>query len=714
MDKYLQKFVNKYYESSKRDLYSCFIKQCSNLAKNNGLYAMITIHTWMFLSAFKNIRKDIIENNTIISMVHLGAGVFKEINTFNVLATSFVIKKQKSEEFIGNYIRLVDYSNEEEKISNYYNKDKYYKCNQRDLRSIQDNMFLYFLPPKMLYILNNNKNVGSLFRIKPGLTTSNNAKFVRNWYEIDFSKIGFHIKSREESVKSQKKWFPYNNGGNYRKWYGNNEAVVNWENDGEDIKNYKLSVREQKPGFNVGIAALNDIFKMGLTYSIFGFRNFGIRYKEYGYLFDVSGASIFPDEKSIYYLLGYLASNVSFAFLSAIAPTVNFQAGDIASIPYIYNDEYCEEINGIVKENIEISKSDWDSFETSWDFKGHPLIKNMTGQYIRDLNEKPNFYLFSVFDDWNHKTEIRFNKLKENEEKLNEIFIDIYGLKDELTPEVEDKDITIRKADKEREIKSLISYAVGCMFGRYSLDKEGLIYAGGNFDEIYKKCKKTDGGWAGVSLSNYKVLTDNEKEIDLSFEVDNDNVIPITDESYFSDDIVERFKTFISVVYGEKTLNENLDLIAETLGKKGTETSEDTIRRYFVNDFFNDHVKTYQKRPIYWLFDSGKKNGFKALVYMHRYNENLIPKVRLDYLHRMQTTYEKLLVDVNDKLTSELSMTDKKEAQKRQADLNAKLQEIKEYDEKIAHIANQRISIDLDDGVKVNYDKFKDILAKIK
>ena len=252
------------------------------------------------------------------------------------------------------------------------------------------------------------------------------------------------------------------------------------------------------------------------------------------------------------------------------------------------------------------------------------------------------------------------------------------------------------------------------MFGRYSLDKEGLIYAGGDFDEKYKKYKESDGGWAGVSLSNYKVLNDNGNEIDLSFEVDKDNIVPITDEAYLGDDIVERFKKFISVAYGEETLYENLESIAETLGKRNGETSEDTIRRYFANDFFADHLKTYQKRPIYWLFDSGKKNGFKALVYMHRYNENLIPKVRLDYLHRMQTTYEKLLVDVNDKLTSELSMTDKKEAQKRQADLNAKLQEIKEYDEKIAHIANQRISIDLDDGVKVNYDKFKDILAKIK
>ncbi len=691
MDKYLQKFVNKYYETSKRDLFSCFIKQCSNLTKENGLYAMITIHTWMFLSAFKNIRKDIIENNRIISMIHLGAGVFKEINTFNVLATSFVIQKQKTEEFMGTYIRLVDYSNEEEKIGNYFKKENHYKCNQKDLRSIQDNMFLYFLSEKMLYILNNNKNIGSLFRIKPGLTTSNNAKFVRNWYEIDFSKIGFKLKSREESVKSQKKWFPYNNGGNYRKWYGNNEAVVNWENDGEEIKNYKLAIREQKPSFNVGIAALNDIFKRGLTYSIFGFRNFGIRYKEHGYLFDVSGASIFPDEINMYYLLGYLACNVSFAFLSAIAPTVNFQAGDIASIPYIYNDKYCERIDSIVKENIKIAKADWDLFETSWDFASHPLLLEQTISPKKIKQEEDNGVLVEntleeVYKHWEISCNERFNKLKENEEELNRIFIEIYGLQNELKQEVEEKDITIRKANKEREIKSLISYAVGCMFGRYSIDKEGLIYAGGEFN-----------------VDKYQL-----------YKPDIDNVIPITDEACFRDDIVERFKDFIRTVYGIGKFNENMDFIAEALGKKGTETNEDTIRRYFLNDFYKDHIQTYQKKPIYWLFDSGKKNGFKALVYMHRYSENLIPKIRLDYLHRIQTTYEKWLADLNYKLTMELSMSDKKAVQNRQADLNAKIQEIKEYDEKIAHLANKRISIELDDGVKVNYDKFKDILAKIK
>ena len=350
----------------------------------------------------------------------------------------------------------------------------------------------------------------------------------------------------------------------------------------------------------------------------------------------------------------------------------------------------CFEDNNIipilVKENVELAKEDWDSFETSWDFTTHPLIEYIEKvDYIDNWNDC-NYTIKDAYESWKSNCNERFKLLKNNEEELNKLFINIYGLNDELTPGVNEKDITIRKANKLREIKSLISYAIGCMFGRYSLDEIGLIYAGGKFDETkYKK-----------------------------FKVDLDNIIPITDEVYFDDDIVQRFKQFIEITFGKETLNENLDFIAETLGKKGTETSEETIRRYFVNDFFNDHCKMYQKRPIYWLLDSGKKNGFKALIYMHRYDENLIPKVRINYLHRVQTTYEKLLSDVNYKLTTDLSMVDKKDTQKRQADLNAKLQEIQEYDEKIAHIANQRISIDLDDGVKVNYEKFKDILAKIR
>ena len=697
MSEKLKKYLNKYYQNSKTDLCTAFME--NHLVKNDGILAMINQHSWMFLGSFKELRYQIIKNNYIESMIHLGTRAFEEIGGEVVQTTTWVLRKKiKDEESI--IIKLTDINNAFDKEKTFLkinqNKSdrKYYK-NLKEILEIPSCPIAYWIDNKTIKIFAQNEKLSNICVSKTGMTTGDNNLFLREWFEINFNKMAIN--------NITNKWFPYNKGGGYRKWYGNLYNVIDWENEGSKVKEFKKSTIRNEQFY----------FRNCITWNLITTTNISVRYLDIKSVMGDAGPACYnSDEQILKYTLGLLNSKVAHYLLNIINPTMNYSCGVMEQFPYI--SKLDQNIIDIVNINIELAKGDWDSFETSWDFKGHPLIKNMTGQYIRDLNGKPNFYLFSVFDDWNHKTEIRFNKLKENEEKLNEIFIDIYGLKDELTPEVEDKDITIRKADKEREIKSLISYAVGCMFGRYSLDKEGLIYAGGDFDEIYKKYKKADGGWAGASLSNYKILNDNGKEVELSFEVDNDNVIPITDEAYFGDDIVERFKNFIKVVYGKDTFNENMDFIAETLGKKGTETSEDTIRRYFLNDFFNDHVKTYQKRPIYWLFDSGKKNGFKALVYMHRYNENLIPKVRLDYLHRIQTTYEKLLSDVNYKLTTDLSMTDKKATQNRQADLNAKLNEIKEYDEKIAHIANQRISIDLDDGVKVNYEKFKDILAKIK
>lgn len=509
---------------------------------------------------------------------------------------------------------------------------------------------------------------------RQGMATSDNNRFLRYWYEVENKKLGFNMKNAEEALKSQKKWFPYNKGGYFRKWYGNMDYVINYENDGYEVKEYAKSLYNS---VTRTIKSISEYFKESISWSKISSGSIAFRYYPNGFIFDVAGCCIFyKDKKTMYYQNAFLNTNVAGSILSMISPTLNYEAGHIAILPIIKDEKNLDNIIELVKENIKISKDDWDSFETSWDFVKHPLLKPMSKvSTIRDS-----------IANWNTYTYQQRSLLKHNEEELNKIFIDIYGLNNELTPEVDDKDITIRKEDKVRDIKSFISYAVGCMFGRYSLDEEGLVYAGGDFD-----------------IDRYK-----------TFKADNDNIIPITDEAYFGDDIVERFKEFIKTVYGDNTFNENMNFIAEALGKKGTETSEETIRRYFVNDFFNDHVKMYQKRPIYWLLDSGKKNGFKALIYMHRYNENLIPKARLDYLHRVQTTYEKLLSDVNYKLTTDLSMIDKKEAKNRQTDLIAKLQEIKEYDEKIAHIANQRISIDLDDGVKVNYEKFKDILAKIK
>ena len=712
----LKEYINNKYKEVKTDLFSCFAIRNQYFCKDNGNLGLMTPSVWMFISTFEDFRRKIMNEMYITSFIQLEYSALEEAT---VPICTFTLKNATDSE-MGIFFKLTDFTGgmavQERKYLEALEKANIsykFKCNIKNIAIIDGTPLSYWLSENSCNVYKSCEMIKDYYVTRAGMITGDNNKFLRLWYEVDYNKFNKTSHNREEAIKSLSKWFPYSKGGEYRKWYGNCEYVVNWEKDG----NYMRTLKDSSGKVPAHAFNLDYIFKTNITWSSISSAKFSARYTEYGYLYDASGSFISVEEKMKYYILGLLCSKVTQFYLEAINPTLNFQKGNIGSLPLkIVNDK---EIDDIIKNNIEISKKDWDMFETSWDFQTHPLLyeANVSSQQIR--KEQLNGFqvcnnLEEAYSHWVRSSNERFNKLKQNEEKLNSIFIDIYDLQEELTSEVEDKDITIRKADKEREIKSLISYAVGCMFGRYSLDKDGLIFAGGDFDNVYKYYKEQDGGWAGASLSDYKYLKDEDKEIELLFSPDVDNIIPITDEAYFGDDIVERFKTFIKVAYGDNTFNANMDFIAEALGKKGTETSEDTIRRYFVNDFFNDHIKIYQKRPIYWLFDSGKKNGFKVLVYMHRYNENLIPKVRLDYLHRIQTTYEKLLSDISYKLKTELSMSDKKAAQNRQADLNAKLQEIKEYDEKIAHIANQRISIDLDDGVKVNYDKFKEILAKIK
>lgn len=697
----LKKYVKNNFGIGKSDLFSAFILRIIEITKENGKIGLVSPYVWFFIKTYYELRKKVLENTTFESCVQL------EYNAFEaacVPVATFILEKSNLSKD-GVYIRLSEFKGAEnqgpkflEAINNTECTYKYVK-NAKMFKKIPNNTFAYWIGQKTLSIYDRAKKLSNYAVACVGLQTSDNKRFLREWYEVSFDKIGFNISSIDESISSHKKWFPYNKGGGYRKWFGNILEVVNWENDGKEIRQYNEFLNSNRES-NIGIANTKYYFKESGTWGLISSSDFSVRYSPNGAIFDTAGSSIFCDD-NLKFLIGLLNSNLVKELLLIQNPTLNFTPGNISDIPVIIPEmEIKNKIEQLVDENIETSKNNWNIFEISWDFQ-----KNLLLNY-NDLKQGISESL--------KKLQIQKNKLLENEIKLNKLINKLYDVENEISDDVNINSIVVSEYNQKKLIVDLIGYAVGCMFGRYSLDKEGLIYAGGDFDEIYKKHKGNAGGWAGASLANYKVLNDNGKEIELSFEVDNDNVIPITDEAYFGDDIVERFKKFISVVYGEKTLNENLDYIAETLGKKGTETSEDTIRRYFVNDFFNDHVKIYQKRPIYWLFDSGKKNGFKALIYMHRYNENLVPKIRLDYLHRMQTTYEKLLSDINYKLTTELTMTDKKEAQKRQADLNAKLQEIKEYDEKIAHIANQRISIDLDNGVKVNYEKFKDILAKIK
>lgn len=720
MSSKLNAYIKKYYSDSKNDMFAAFIEKCNKLTKIDGYYALITQPSILFLNYFENLRKKIIKNQTIISLLHMGRGIFG----VDFGSTAFVIKNTISNNFNGTYFKLhkrvfqLIESNDIEKLFLLAQKDKnarfdfdnfnesnlfencigkgekiYYEKNQRDFLDIPGIPMSYWTSNKEGEIFKNSIKIKDIAEPRAGMQTGENEKFVRLWYEVSSKKCGLDVKTNEEALKSHKKWFRYNKGGFFRKWYGNNDFVVDWENDGYNIKQdklYKLSIGKCLES-NSKPKNMQYYFKESLTWSFVSSNAFSIRHSPAGAIFDIAGSSVFPKKEDIYYLLGFLASNISMEFMKLQNPTLNFQVGNVSNLPIIYDKEKKEEVENLVKENIELAKQDWDSFETSWNFIRHPLLteSNMSPKQIE--KEETNGFMVcnnmeEAYNHWKLSCEDRFRKLKSNEEKLNKIFLEIYDLENDIDYNVDDKDISISTADKERDIKSFISYAVGCMFGRYSLDEDGLICASEDFDE-----------------NSYEM-----------FMPDTDNVIPITDEAYFADDIVERFKKFVEIVYGKQTLNENIDFIAEALGKKGTETSEETIRRYFLNDFYADHLKTYQKRPIYWLFDSGKKNGFKALIYMHRYNENTIPKVRLDYLHRMQTTYDKLLSDVNYKLTTDLSMTDKKMMQNKQTDLNAKLQEINEYDEKIAHIANQRISIDLDDGVKINYEKFKDILAKIK
>lgn len=670
---YLKKYLEKEYNNGKMDMFAVFMYVAINMTKSNGYIGMITMQSWMFLSSYAALREDLYKNVKISSMVHLGAGTFEELNAFNVLSTTFILKKEALSDSEGTYVRLVDYTNHKEKEKQFFNKENYFKAKLSKYKNLPNKSLLYWINEQTKNIFENEKTLAEFTDYKQGMATADNKRFVREWYEVNFEKIGFNISSLEEAQESKKKWFPYSKSGDYRKWYGNNLNIVNWENDGLELKEYTSKLPQ---GSAVRLKSKEFYFKKGITCSLFGFENFGVRYREKGYIFDVSTTSFFNnDENELKYIIGFLTTNVAYYLLNLIAPTVNFSLNYVSKLPLIMNkDNMYYNVIKLAEANIDISKEEWNDYENSWNFKKHPI-----------LNFESN-NLETAYNKWFEKASNRITNLTKNEEAINKIFIDMYYLNDTVDFKVREKDISLRKPEKLKDIKSFISYAVGCMFGRYSLDKDGLILAGGTFDE-----------------NNY-----------ITFKADNDNIIPITDEAYFSDDIVERFKTFIKTIYGDNTFNENMDFIAEALGQKGTETSEETIRRYFVNDFFNDHCKIYQKKPIYWLLDSGKKNGFKALIYMHRYNENLIPKARLDYLHRIQTTYEKLLSDVNYKLTTDLSMVDKKDAQKRQVDLNAKLQEIKEYDEKIAHIANQRITIDLDDGVKINYEKFKDILAKIK
>ena len=654
MDKKLNVFLKKNYPNSDRDLYSSFIERGFELTKNNGFNCMVTMQSWMFTAIYENLRRKILENYTIANLLHLDNNV---MISFSTAATIFKNQYLKNYEGIYNFITVNDLDENNVLKDDYNLNKKCFKVKKNRFFNIPRSPIAYWVDDNLVNSFELGEPLSNYGELKIGLSTSDNTRFLRHWYEVSNVKCDFS--TNKNKTDSPNKWFPLNKGGSFRKWYGNHDYVINYENNGFELKNFEKSVMRNQKFY----------FKSSISWSKIS-KKVAFRYYPEGFLFDTVGSSFFVDNDLKDYIIGFLNSNMSQTLLDLLAPTLSFTISDIASLPLKIDYSHMGEIKKLTKINKEICKHDWDDYELSWNFLKHPLLK-----FDGSLKNR--------FICWEEFKETKFINLKNNEIRLNEIFSEIYNVKIDVN--VKTEDISISLANYEKDIKSFISYAVGCMFGRYSLDNEGLQFAGGNFD-----------------LTKYS-----------KFEPDNDNIIPVLDTEYFEDDIVGRFVEFVKICFGEETLEENLDFIAGALNKKG-KTSREIIRNYFLTDFFKNHVQIYQKCPIYWMFNSGKQNAFNCLIYMHRYQPDLIARVRTDYLHKTQKAIEQNVSHCDNIITNSTNKSEVSKATKDKNKYIKQLDEIKVYDEALRHMATQNIEIDLDDGVKVNYAKFQKIEISIE
>ena len=677
MNPKLNEFIKNNYADYKSDFFSAFVIHASQMTKQSGYCGFFTPYVWMFIQSYEKMRNYLYNQATIETLIQFEYSAFEEA-TVPVCTFAFQNRHVQKK---GCYLRLVDFrggmevqrQKTLEAIEN-HNCGFYYEQSTDNFSKIPGSPVAYWVSEKT--IASFEKGIlADVADTKQGFATGDNNRFLKFWQEVDWNTVGLNYSSRELAKESFKKWFPTNKGGSYRKWYGNNIYLANWKNDGSEMRAFSGSVIRNPQYY----------FRQGITWSSLSSGGLSMRFSPTGFIFESKGSMCYlKDECNLFYVLALMNTKVVDSMLSILAPTLDYHEGPMSKVPVVIDSNRKKLIDEKAKVCVNICKNDWDSYETSWDFVTHPFITYRSGADFADIPmNKWQYRIADAYHTWESNATAQFDLLKKNEEELNRIFIDIYGLQDELTPEVEDKDVTVRKADLGRDIRSFISYAVGCMFGRYSLDVDGLVYAGGEWDN-----------------SKYA-----------SFAADKDNIIPISDDEYFEDDIVGRFVKFVEVVYGKDTLDENLKFIADALGGKGQ--PKDVIRNYFLNDFYSDHCKIYQKRPIYWLFDSGKKNGFKCLIYMHRYQPDTIARIRTDYVHEQQARYRTAIADLETRIAN-ASTGERVKLNKQLKTLNDQAVEIHEYEEKIHHLADQMISIDLDDGVKVNYAKFQDVLAKIK
>lgn len=657
----LSEFIKKKYPDSKSDMFAIFMESCRAMTKHTGFQAMITQHAWMSLASYEKLRYKL-HDMSIVNMTHLGARAFEEVSGEMVQTASFVLQNTKIEQREGLYCRLVDPTTANGKENMFLSGNNRYHAKQESFERIPGAPVSAYVAGDILAMLyEKGKTINDIGEVKIGMGTGNNDLFLKLWWEVKNYTIDFAMADATLINSSSKKYYPYSKGGERKRWYGNQEYVV-WYDEAGQNQMKQTSGHRENGGYDY-------YFHKGMTWTYSTMAAFCARIMPTGFVFDVNGSSLFLPEKYYNYVLCFLQSCVGRFIIDSTKSAFSIQAGTIRNLPII--GETNDEIENLANECVRISRADWDSFETSWDFKKHPLVI----EKFTSMKE--------AYENWKSITNDRNRCLRENERRINEIFIDIYGLSDELSPEINDEDTTLHIPDINRDVRSFISYAVGCMFGRYSLDEPGLVYAGGEW-----------------SADKYK-----------TFPADKDNIIPICDDEYFEDDIVGRFVKFVETVYGSETLDENLKFIAGALGGKGQ--PKDVIRNYFLSDFYNDHCRIYQKRPIYWQFDSGKKNGFKCLIYMHRYQPDTIARIRTDYVHEQQSRYRTAIEDLEQRIAS-AATSERVKLNKKSKTIQDQASELHTYEEKIHHLADQMIPIDLDDGVKVNYAKFQDVLAKIK
>ena len=714
MNETLSNYVKKNYEEAKADLFSTFMVVVIQLLANNGKYGMINMQSWMFLSSFEKLRRSLLNNYHLDSLLHLGPRTFDELSGEVVQNAAFIVSKASvkgfSKAYSGVFYRLVDGRNCAEKEQLFLNAQTVPNIYFTNVK--QDNF--QKIPGMLLGYWVSNHNI-ELFQTHPslrdvedpciGMMTWDNDRFLREWQEVSFKSIGFGIKSVDESILSGIKWFPYNKGGVGRKWYGMYHLLVNWQNGGKEIIDSGMTSFRGKTNY----------FKKGLTYPRIGSSYFCVRVSPLGFIFDINGPSCFP-KKNEFALMSYLNSSVVRHFLQIFCPTLTYQVGDIFKVPYIEDVPDVNTINDIADNNIFICKKDWDSHETSWDFETNPLI-SIKESFIKDegfrvatiYNEEDVRFdvdkeketaikmqfannLETLVNIFKQEWEERFMQLHHNEEELNRQFIDIYGLQDELTPDVPLNEITILQQgeitinndqltwNEDVLMKQLISYAVGVWMGRYKLGKKGLHIA---------HPEPTDRELQEYWYGGEQVF------------IDDDAIIPILPQnSPFDDNLSSRIADFIRIVLGAETLTENLNYIEQKLGT--------TIDQYVQRDFWKDHKKMYQNRPIYWLFSS-KKGAFKCLAYMHRMDPYTAERVRSNYLLPYIEYLQNHIGDLESRAAALTTSENRK-----LTNLHKALDECQEYHERLQVVAEQAIGFDLDDGVIVNYAKFGDILAKIK